>query len=270
MKDKYSDAVAVIMYTDGGPDHNCKHMSVRLGLLALFLELDLDTMVVMRTAPTQSWGNPVERVMSVLNLGLQGVALAREELGDDVYEKEFKKCNGMNDVRNVSHAYELIEDPKGGERETQSQPLPNQQDEELNMLLQEEEEHQHRLEEEEHQCPLHAYELGEHAHDLRIGAICRQEVEHHDAYHIDMTGWEDDEVDHGEHHEEQDVRAHVDALADGLEKPTKNPFIESYMKSIQAVRETIRGQWNECKWDNKYLNNEAPATSNEVDALHFQ
>ena len=60
----------VVMYTDGGPDHNCKHTSVRLGTLALFLELDLDTMVVMRTAPTQSWGNPVERVMSVLNLGL--------------------------------------------------------------------------------------------------------------------------------------------------------------------------------------------------------
>jgi len=64
----------------------------------------MDTMVVMRTAPTQSWANPVERVMSVLNLGLQGVALAREEMADE-YKKEFKKCNGMNAVRNVAKDY---------------------------------------------------------------------------------------------------------------------------------------------------------------------
>ena len=79
-------AVAIIVFTDGGPDHNNKHTSVRLGLLALFLELDLDTMVVMRMAPTQSWANPVERVMYVLNLGLQGVALSRE-----VMDEEFEK-----------------------------------------------------------------------------------------------------------------------------------------------------------------------------------
>ena len=76
-------AVTIILYTDGGPDHNCNHTSVRFGLLALFLELDLDTMVVMRTAPTQSWANPAERAMSILNLGLQGVALSREVMAKE-------------------------------------------------------------------------------------------------------------------------------------------------------------------------------------------
>ncbi len=90
IKDLYPYGAALILFTDGGPDHNNKHMSVRLGLLALFLELDLDTMAVMRTAPTQSWSNPEERVISVLNLGLQGVALAREEMAEE-YETEFKK-----------------------------------------------------------------------------------------------------------------------------------------------------------------------------------
>ena len=79
----YPNAVAVIIYTDGGPDHNNKHTSVRLCLLALSLDLDLDTVVVMRTAPTQSWANPVERFMSALNLGLQGVALERCEMEKD-------------------------------------------------------------------------------------------------------------------------------------------------------------------------------------------
>ena len=58
-------------------------------------------MVVIRTALTHSWVKPVERVMSVLNLGLQGVALARCEMKKD-YENIFKKCKGMKAVRNVA------------------------------------------------------------------------------------------------------------------------------------------------------------------------
>jgi hypothetical protein len=103
LKNKFPNVVALVVYTDGGPDHNNKHTSVRLGLLSLFIELDFDTMVVMmRTAPTQSWGNTVERVMPVLNLGLQGVALARDELVGDTFEKDFKKCNEMGAVRLIT------------------------------------------------------------------------------------------------------------------------------------------------------------------------
>jgi hypothetical protein len=108
MKKIYPTAFAVILYTDGDHGHNCKHTSVRLGLLALFSELDLDTMVVMRTAPTQSRGNPVERVMSVLNLGMQGVSLAIHEMAE-VYEKDFKKCNGMSLVRKVAEAHDVVD-----------------------------------------------------------------------------------------------------------------------------------------------------------------
>jgi hypothetical protein len=106
LKKKFSNVVALVVYTDGGPDHNNKHTSVRLGLLSLFIELDLDTIVVMRTAPTQSWGNPVERVMSVLNLGLQGVALARDEVVGGIFENEFKKCNGMGAVWLIAKEHE--------------------------------------------------------------------------------------------------------------------------------------------------------------------
>ncbi len=44
--------------------------------------------------------------MSVLNLGLQGVAtLARQGMTDE-YEKEFKKCNRMSAVRKVAEDFE--------------------------------------------------------------------------------------------------------------------------------------------------------------------
>ena len=49
IKQIFPYAVAIILFTDDGQDHNCKHTSVRLGLLALFRELDLETVVVMRT-----------------------------------------------------------------------------------------------------------------------------------------------------------------------------------------------------------------------------
>jgi len=230
MKEKYSDTIAVIMYTDVGPNHNCKHTSKRLGLLALFWELDMDTMVVMRTAPTHRWDNPVVRVMSQLNLGLQGVAPARDELEDEVHEKDFKKCNGMGAVRNATKACEMSEDPNDGEKEHQIRPLLHQHGEELIMLLQEEKVHRRRLQEEEHQSPLHAYEEAENAHHLHFEDLCLKEKEHLGAYDIDITGWDDEEVDHEEHYGAQDVHANVDAHTNTLEKPNRNPFAESYMK----------------------------------------
>jgi len=44
----------------------------------------------------------------------------------------------------------------------------------------------------------------------------------------------------------------------------KNPFIDSYLKSIRSTRDIICGQWRECTWDEKSLNIEAPANDDEV------
>lgn len=58
-------------YSDGGPNHRITYVSVQISLIALFLTLDLDFICAVRTAPSHSWCNPVERIMSTLNLGLQ-------------------------------------------------------------------------------------------------------------------------------------------------------------------------------------------------------
>ena len=52
-----------------------------------FLKLDLDLLCAARTAPSHSWRNPVERVMSTLNLGLQCVGLMRKT-GDAKFEAQ--------------------------------------------------------------------------------------------------------------------------------------------------------------------------------------
>ena len=87
LKDLLGKFPVIVKYTDGGPDHNVSHWSVIVALLAGFLLSGSDTLVVARTAPTQSWTNPAEHVMSTLNLGLYGVALARDEMDEDFEQK---------------------------------------------------------------------------------------------------------------------------------------------------------------------------------------
>ena len=65
-------------------------MSVKLSLIALFRWLNLDMLVALCTAPSNSWANPVERIMSIINIGLQGVGLMRQKMSDD-----FENAIGM-------------------------------------------------------------------------------------------------------------------------------------------------------------------------------
>ena len=46
--------------------------------MAIFLDLDLDFICAVRTPQQYSWKNPVERIMSIINLALQGVGSMRE------------------------------------------------------------------------------------------------------------------------------------------------------------------------------------------------
>ena len=68
-------SLIVVLYTDGGLDHNNTFLSVQLNLISLFLHHDLDLIEAARTAPYRSWKNPCERVKCILNLGLQAVGL---------------------------------------------------------------------------------------------------------------------------------------------------------------------------------------------------
>ena len=73
----------LLLYTDGGPDHRLTYISAQIALLALFLQLDLDFFCAVRTPPYNSWKNPAERIMSILNLALQGVGIARAKTSSE-------------------------------------------------------------------------------------------------------------------------------------------------------------------------------------------
>ena len=68
------------IFTDGGGDHNIKYLYVQCVLLALFKIGNFDILNVGRCAPNQSWINQVERCISLLNIGLQGLTLQHDML----------------------------------------------------------------------------------------------------------------------------------------------------------------------------------------------
>lgn len=72
-------------------------ISVQVFLICLFLSLELDYLLATRTAPCNSWRNPVERVMSAPNLGLQSVGMVRQA-GDETFEATVSGCKNLQDL----------------------------------------------------------------------------------------------------------------------------------------------------------------------------
>ena len=88
-------------YTDGGTDHRTTYRSVQICCLVEFVALDLDMLCCARTAPSQSYHNPAERVMSVLNLALQNVALVRDTM-TPAFEIQVKSLTSLKKLREAA------------------------------------------------------------------------------------------------------------------------------------------------------------------------
>ena len=88
----------LIKFTDGGTDQRNTLEKVRCATICLFREMDFDMVILGRCAPGHSYINSAERIMSILNIGLQNVALQREASSDE-NEAHFRKCNSMAELR---------------------------------------------------------------------------------------------------------------------------------------------------------------------------
>lgn len=92
----------LLLISDGGSDHRVTFLSVKVALIALFLKLDVDMLIAIRICPYQSWSNMAERVMSTLNLALQNVSLAREEMAPEL-EAKIRYKTTLTALREVIH-----------------------------------------------------------------------------------------------------------------------------------------------------------------------
>lgn len=78
-KQSINQTTVLLKFSDGGTDQRNTLESVKCSMVAIFLKLNLDLLVAARCSLGQSWINPVERIMSILNLGLQNCALQRSK-----------------------------------------------------------------------------------------------------------------------------------------------------------------------------------------------
>lgn len=97
----YGSKPICFVYCDSGPDHQLMYVSVQVSLICLFRKLDSDLLCVACTAPFHSWRNPVERVMSLLNMGLQSVGLMRKEMSTE-NESIVSGCNSLVALRHAA------------------------------------------------------------------------------------------------------------------------------------------------------------------------
>ena len=88
------------LYSDGGPDYCLTYVSVQLSLISLFLKHDFDLLCAARTAPCHSWRNPVECVMSALNIALQCVGLMRKEMPGE-YKNAISSYSNLGELRSA-------------------------------------------------------------------------------------------------------------------------------------------------------------------------
>ena len=99
------DKKHLYLMTDGGPEHRVCFDSVKIPLIMLFKEFNLDSLVAIRTAPGHSYTNIVERIMSILNIGFQNVALERSSTASDPI---IDSCKNLDDLR--KHESEIKKD----------------------------------------------------------------------------------------------------------------------------------------------------------------
>ena len=77
---------ALIMYSDRGPEHGTTFLIIKIEIIALQKFLNLDYILVARTAPGHSYRNPVEKINCILNLGLYGIGIMRKPSIDHEFE----------------------------------------------------------------------------------------------------------------------------------------------------------------------------------------
>ena len=92
----------LMISTNSSPDHNNTHVSTKAALLGLMVLLDIAAIFQFQNAPDCSWIDPIERVMSLLNLGLQHCRYARKECASPDIETQVKGMNAMKVLRESS------------------------------------------------------------------------------------------------------------------------------------------------------------------------
>jgi hypothetical protein len=102
-----------IFHTDGGGEHNLPFPSVQAAIAAFTLKANVDRAVFTNSAPYQSFGNEPERIMSILNLALYGVAVERPPIDEERFpgeESRFRRTKTIAELRSAAAAFPKLKE----------------------------------------------------------------------------------------------------------------------------------------------------------------
>lgn len=105
----------VWLHADGGGEHHVGHPTVIAAAISFFRQMNhrVDRLIKTRGCPYHSYLHEVERVMSILNLALYGVAMERPRICHDDYpgmEERFISSKTTADLRAVGTRYPDFKD----------------------------------------------------------------------------------------------------------------------------------------------------------------
>ena len=86
------------LYTDKGPNHQCNYELIQIALICFFFYRDFDLFIAVRIMSNHSWTNPVERIISILNLDFQNVAFKCDKMSSKS-EDLFYIVNTLAEIR---------------------------------------------------------------------------------------------------------------------------------------------------------------------------
>jgi len=96
------------LHTDGGGEHNLSFPSVQAAIVAFVREAKPDRGAWGNSCPYHSFGNEPERIMSILNLGMYGVAVARAKIDEEKFrgeESRFTRTKTISELRSTAKAF---------------------------------------------------------------------------------------------------------------------------------------------------------------------
>ena len=83
------------------------YLYIQKSYIALFLRHNFDKVLIKRTAANLSNRNPVERVHSIANLGLQSIGLMRKPMSKNL-EKLMHNANSNDEIQRLCDANESL------------------------------------------------------------------------------------------------------------------------------------------------------------------
>ena len=89
--------LCLFVHSNGDPVRKADNLYVQKAYIALFLQHNFEEILITRTAANLSYRNPVERVHSIANLGLQSTGLTRKPMSKNL-EKIMHNANFNEEI----------------------------------------------------------------------------------------------------------------------------------------------------------------------------